>query len=307
MKATKEETYDHILTSSVINLEAPASSRIVVKPDHAGVALTTTKAADVVEWLELQKIAAAEGGGGSSEFVASDLITLSIGATNTVPLDDLGLPGARIEFLAEMFGEVLYVSDLVVNSGTDGSRIVHPLFVSWDGQTPVPDPADRFFDYDVNFPANEIHPIGGGIAAFTGFLPTNQLSIHFEVLAKHQAGGGGGGNNGGCRVPTSFTTNARQTMATNCASGNCHVTNASARGAMNLTGINDTSPAAQQTVCDQVLLRVNKDTPNMSGIFIAADPSSGTGHPFKFGGNQGNFTTFRNAVTVWINEEKTAP
>lgn len=307
MKATKEATYDHIVafSPSVVNLEAPASSRVVVKPDHAGLGLTPAEQADVVEWIELQKVAAADSGD-APEFIATDLVALTLGGENTIALDSLGLAGARVEFLAEMYGEILYVSDLVINSGTSGARIVHPLFVSWDNTAPIPDPADRFFDYDVNYPANEVNPIGGGTAAFVGFAPTNRLSIYFQVLDTYQSGGGAGGGNGGCRVVTSFTNNARQALSQSCGSCHANANNGGATGAMDIVGVNDTTPATQKTVCDQVLLRVNKDAPNMSGIFIAADPSSGTGHPFKFQ-SQNAFTTFRNQVSLWITEESTAP
>ena len=102
-----------------------------------------------------------------------------------------------------------------------------------------------------------------------------------------------------------FTQIAQPQLAAKCA-GPCHDGgNPNARNAVDMSLLADTvNPMSQQTACNEILTRVNKlDIPN-SGILLAPDPNSGTGHPFK----DPDFVNFRdNAIIPWATMERDAP
>jgi hypothetical protein len=75
---------------------------------------------------------------------------------------------------------------------------------------------------------------------------------------------------------------------------------------MDLTGIAATDDATLQNVCNQARTRINFQDTNASGFYIAPNPSQATNHPFKFAGVQANFDTFKAAVDIWVQAEKTA-
>jgi len=56
--------------------------------------------------------------------------------------------------------------------------------------------------------------------------------------------------------------------------------------------------------CAQIKNRVNPDDPTASQLFVTTDPGGNAAHPFKFGGNAGNFNTFRDSVSIWVAAEK---
>jgi hypothetical protein len=152
--------------------------------------------------------------------------------------------------------------------------------------------------------------IGGGTAAFVGFNPQNQLSIHFKSLDKYMADGAGSGSGtiaaSGCRQLASFKQNAQGPLNTNCASCHAGNANASAKSAMDITGIAAADDATVQLACNQVRTRINFQDTNSSSFYIAPDPGQNTNHPFKFGGNATNFTAFKSAVDPWVQAEKTS-
>jgi hypothetical protein len=199
----------------------------------------------------------------------------------------------------------------MLEGGTEGVYLEHPLFVSWpaDDSQPIPDTLDRYFNVKINMKAgDEPMPIGGGSAAFINFAPTNRLSLHFEVLDRYRDEGmGGGGTAGatGCKKLTEFKANAKTPLQNNCGSCHANAGNANARGAMDLTGINATDDETLQNVCNQARTRINFTDTNASGFFIAPNPGNATNHPFKFPA-QANFDAFKAAVDVWVQAEKTA-
>jgi mono/diheme cytochrome c family protein len=306
-------------TPAVINLDAPASSRLLTKGVHDGPALLASEASELLEWIKKEKDAqpAPEEEGPSLETVQFTPAICTSGTppavtcpVNDVDLTALGLPGAKLHFVAQALGSGLYLNQLSVIAGTDGVYLEHPLFASWptDGSEAKFDTIDRFFNVKVNAMAASTTMIGGGTAAFIGFNATDKISIHFKALKAFQPdagmpGGGGGDNGGGCKALASFKTNAAAAFSTNCLS--CHGgQNANATSAMNITGVNSATDATIQTACNQIRTRINTTDPNQSGVFLAPDPANNN-HPFKFQAAQ--LTTFKNGVNVWINAEKVAP
>jgi mono/diheme cytochrome c family protein len=286
---------------ALVNVNEPTQSRLLTRGAHTGPALTPEQSATVLEWIDLERIAA----GGEDESVELDPFQPLTGL-NTVDLGPIGMSGSTLTFRLEQLAVGIYLSEIMLNAGPDGAHVVHPLFVTWTDGAASPDPIDRFSTIDLSVGPGLSGMVGGGTAVFVDVPPTAMLSVHFrEVEASGEGGaggGGGGGGAGGCKALDAFTASAQPTLSANCAS--CHAGgNPMATQATDMTKINDTSPEGQAAACAQILSRVSLPDPPQSGIFIAPDPGSGTDHPFKFNGDAGAFGTFRDALTEWINQE----
>jgi hypothetical protein len=315
---------------AVVNLDAPASSRLLTKGVHDGPGLLANQVSDILEWIRAEKDAQPDPGVTgpileTTQFIpaicTSGVPPASTCPTNDVDLTELGIPGAKIHFVAQSLGTGLYLNQLSLIGGPMGVNVEHPLFVSWpaDGGEPLPDSIDRFFNVKMNLMANDTQPIAGGVASFNGFMATNKISIHFKVVSAYKpdtgGGGGGGGANLGCKDLPSFKANAQQLFAApaggagqSCLS--CHGgQNGNATSAMNITGVNSADDAVLVTACNQIKTRTNTTTPDQSGVFLAPDPANAN-HPFKF--NVAQLGVFKNGppgtgVLGWINAEKVAP
>lgn len=316
---------DRLLTYDppVVNLEAATSSRLLSKGAHAGPALLSTQSSDLIEWIQAERDAAQVTGGGDMTLATAPfnplLCTSGSPGDPTCPVNIVdisplvtGWAGAQIKFVAQPLGTDLYVTNLALITGSEGVYIEHPLFVSWpnDGSQPLPDTLDRYFNVKLNLKAGDAPaPIGGGTAAFINFNPQDKLAINFKVVEKYrQETGGGGMTTGaaGCKKLPEFKANARGPLQTSCAGCHANAGNTNARGAMDLTGINAADDMTLQNVCNQARTRINFTDTNQSGFFIAPNPAQATNHPFKFPA-QGNFDTFKAAVDIWVQAEKTAP
>ena len=303
----------------VVNLDAPESSRLLTKGAHAGPALTATESADILEWVQAERDAAGvmpDQGLQTGKFTPLICTGGNPGdatcPVNHVALDGLGLPGATIDLVAQALSQDLYVTDLKLHASVDGVYLEHPLFVSWPAdptQPEIPDTLDRFFSVKMNeMPMAAPDSIGGGTAAFVGFSPTNQVSIHFKVISKYvpDSGTGGTTTQSGCRQLASFKTNAQGPLSQNCASCHANNANASAQSAMDITGIGAADDATVLLACNQVRSRINFQDTNSSSFYIAPDPGQVTNHPFKFGGSAANFSNFKSAIDPWVQAEKTS-
>jgi hypothetical protein len=312
---------------SVINLEAPPSSRILTKGLHDGPELTSEKLSDLLEWVRSEQDARpqpGEEGGGVILATAPLMPVLCPSGTplpscpiNTFDLTPLGLDGAKITFTALQFPSQLYINQLKLVGGNSGAYIEHPLFVSKPPPPPENEPAvdpiadgiDRYFNLKMNLAMATEEMIDGGTASFIGFPVENSLEVHFKVITPYKmeegSGNGGTGTTGGCKDLASFKTNAQPNFQTNC--GSCHNgANANAKSAVDMTGMNNTTDdAVILLACNQIKTRVNLTTPDQSGVFLAPDPAN-MNHPFKFP-TVAAFTNFKTAVSVWINAEKVAP
>lgn len=319
------EIRDKLLTFEpvVVNLTAPASSRLLTKGAHDGPAFTATQLSDVLEWIRAEKDAQPDPGDDTIPLETEPFTPLiCTGGTapsatcpiNTVDLTPLGIPGAKIEFVAQALGSALYLNQLKLIGGTNGAFIEHPLFVSWPaaGGEPLPDTIDRFFNVKMNLEANISEQIAGGTAAFVGFVATDKISIHFKTVKEFQPETPDDPTNpagGGCKDLPSFKLNAQQLIQQSCASCHANANDASATSAMNIVGIASTDDTMIQMACNQVRTRVNLITPDQSGVFLAPDPANNN-HPFRFQAAQ--LATFKNGppgtgLLGWINAEKIAP
>lgn len=319
------EKRDTILayTPVVANTDAPASSRVLTKGIHEGPALDAVQTSDILEWLQAEKAAVPDPGEGGPR-LETDLFLPTIctgglpdspGAPNlnclynTIPLDVIGATGSKIEFIAQALGSGLYVTNLRLVPGGEGVFIDHPLFVAYpDGAEPKADTIDRFFNVKMNLQvgaAIEEQQIAGGTAAFVGFLSTDKIAIHFKEASLFKPDEGGTTGPSGCLRLAEFKANAAQTLQTNCAQA-CHAGGQpNARSAVNMTNLLSANDDEVLAACNQIRTRINFQDLNLSGLYLAPTPNNAN-HPFTFGGNQGQFDAFKNAVQVWATAEQTA-
>jgi cytochrome c553 len=288
---------------NLINLIKPADSKLLTKGAHDGPALLPEQATAILGWIELERLAA----GGEDTAVELAPFQPVIGL-NLVDLTPIGLTGSSITFRLDPLSVGMYLSEIMINAGAGGATLEHPLLVVWEAGSPQPDPIDRFAGIELAVPEGESAMIGGGTAVLVDVPSTAMMSIHFKRAAASgdgvgggDGGGGGEGTTGQCKDVAAFTASARQALSTSCVS--CHGGgNAAATNATDMRQINDLSETAQADACAQILSRVTLPDPPNSGIFVAPDPGSGTGHPFKFG-SAAAFTGFREALIQWINQE----
>lgn len=281
----------------LVSLPSPSASKLLTKGAHEGPAWTAEQAEVILDWVKLEGIAA----GVTEEVVETPAFAPVVGV-NTVDLAPVGLTGSTLTFRLEQLSVGMYLSEIMVNAGPGGAHLVHPLFVTWTDGVASPDPVDRFAGLELTVEESTAAMLGGGTLVMVDVPAGSELSIHF-AKAEPAVGGGGGGLPGGCKDVASFTANARAPLEANCAS--CHAGgDAAATAATDMSLIADLTAEGQAAVCAQILSRVNVADPVNSGIFIAPDPNSGAGHPFKFGGDVNAFNGFRDALLLWIAQEQ---
>jgi hypothetical protein len=318
----------------VLNIDAPGSSRLLTKGIHEGPALDATQASDLLEWAQAEREAALDNPEDNPPRLQTPQFLPQICTSglpddppanpnpmcpvNDVPLVDIGVTGgASIKFVVQALGSGLYVTNLKLVPGTDGAFIDHPLFVSYpvDDPTtidvdeslaePKADTIDRFFSVKMNLMAGAVvtdQLIAGGTAAFVGFLATDKLSIHFKDAKIFAAG---------CKDLAAFRANASAAFATtqaglgqSCLS--CHGgQNANATSAVDMTQVNNADDAQLLIACNEIRSRMNFQTFDQSGVFLAPDPAN-QNHPVRFA-TAANLTTFKNLIRPWFDAELVAP
>jgi cytochrome c553 len=312
----------------VVNLDAASSSQIVTKGLHEGPQLTADESAKILDWLFAERDAANHNPdnpiqqlatkpfavqlctGGDPDNAAGTCPTNHVALTG-LPIDGTVLAGAEIAFTAQALGTSLYLTNLVGTGGTSGFYLEHLLFVSRPANAdPFPDQIDRYYALKLDVGPGKTSPINGGTEDFVGFVPTDMIELHFKVLTAFKPDTSGTKQDG-CKVLPMFKTNAQPSLrdivagaTATCAS--CHAgSNGGATGAMDLSKIAATTDADILLACNQVRSRINFQTTDQSGFYLAPNPGSTTNHPFKFTAAQ--FTTFKTAVDVWVKAEQTAP
>jgi hypothetical protein len=220
---------------TVVNLDAPGSSRLLTKGQHEGPPLDAIQTSDLLEWIQAERKAAGVGGvtdpGLRTEPVLVQICTSGLPdepgnpnpncLVNNVPLDAVGdgATGARISFVVQALSSGLYMTNLKVTPGPSGVLIEHPLFVAFgdDGDSPrsqcelldrttgavaCTDTIDRFFNLKKNLETGasiEDQLIGGGAHTFVGFRPTDKISVHFKKVGLFQPDEPPPVDTGGCK------------------------------------------------------------------------------------------------------------
>ncbi len=286
----------------LVRLDAPTTSGVLTKGPHEGPALTPDQAALILDWIDLEVRAA---GGEPATVVETDRLT-PVPGLNSVDLTGLGLTGSILTFLYEPLATGMYLSDITITGGAGGVHVVNPLFVIWNEGLPEPDPINRFGNIDLVVLEGATSYIGGGTAVFVDVLPGSDISVHFRVaeFADGTPGGGGDGGvvGGGCNNVPAFTSSAQPRLLASC--NNCHGTGGqtAAINSTDMTRLGDLTPEGQAAACAQIKTRINQLDPINSGLLLAPDPGSGTGHPFKFP-SAAEFQAFRDQILAWVNQE----
>lgn len=292
---------------ALVDRSDPGSSRILTKGAHAGPAWNAEQGSVVRAWLELE--GARDAGEGEEEPLEHVTPAMApVAGFNAIDLAELGMSGSSLTFSAERVGTGLYLSDMRVAAGPGGVRLVHPLVITWVGETAMPDPVDRLAGVEIDVPAYGTAPLGGGTFVLVEFPEGAMLSFHFDEAGPSAAPGGadggvgdGGAPIGGCSNVSGFTANARSPLSTNCV--RCHGGgDPMAQAAVDMSAMDDLSATAQQRSCDEILTRINRMDPANSPVFLQPDPLSGATHPFKFG-SSGELDAFRSAVLFWLATE----
>ena len=282
---------------NLVAIANPATSNLLTKGQHQGPAWTIEQATKILGWIEAERDEAPV----EEPVIETGAVEVLVGA-NTLPLDTIGSAGTVLTFNAQKLTYGLYLTNISVTGGPMGVHIKHPLFVTWQGTTPSPDPIDSFDTVEIDLGAAKAGAIGGGLLMLTNVPMDAKLSVSFKQIGPSV--GSGSTPTGGCKVVPTFTQNARTPLSANCVT--CHGgANSGATNAVDMRQVNDTSTVGQTTACGQILSRVNLTTPAMSGILLAPDPASGVQHPFKFSATA--YPAFRTSMTTWIDAEKAAP
>jgi hypothetical protein len=58
-----------------------------------------------------------------------------------------------------------------------------------------------------------------------------------------------------------------------------------------------------ELACRQVRARIKPGSAETSQIFVVTNPLDPSAHLFKFGGSIGNYNTFKETVSPWVNAE----
>jgi hypothetical protein len=296
------DLYTAVLTfPSLVELSDPIQSRLLAKGSHDGPAWTTEQYRTIKSWINLEEsLRQVE----PLRPVSTVAIQVVEGA-NTIDLRNVGLVGSTITFNVDAIDTGYYLTDITVHAGSGGARLVHPLWVAWKNEVPFTDNADSFKDTVVELNAGVSGPMGVGFFPFVPVPSDSYISLTFEVAEPfHQdiEPDASPASLGGCQDVPSFEANARPQM-TVCAS--CHAAGNAAAG-MNLSQLDSDDPDDQRATCNEVLSRVSLATPDNSAIFNSTNPSLSPMHMFSFNGDQGDFDTFKTAMTVWISAEQAA-
>jgi hypothetical protein len=167
----------------LVNLGAPASSRVLTKGMHEGPPMTAQEASDVLSWITAERDARPP-----AMVIETMPVMMMQGSATDIPLDSLGYAGAKVSLTAMALQGDTYATGITITAGADGLYLQHPLFVSNPaGSDPVPDPIDRFYSTTL-----DLMPAGtmtlSTATTFTGFNIGNPLTVRFDVLDKYRAG-----------------------------------------------------------------------------------------------------------------------
>jgi mono/diheme cytochrome c family protein len=259
--------------------------------------------AGVVAWLEEEAKAIAEPLPDVGPSIEPFVPILGFNAVYLGPLSP-ELEGMALTFNANELGtQSLEITQIEVHTTSKlGIHVVHPLFVVFpSGLEPDPDPVDSFSNVDQSFDPGTAGELGPGTVILTNWKPKAKLSVAFELIEKIDnsiTDGGMDGGTSGCKDVASFKANAEPLFTQRCSG--CHSGgNSQAKGALDMSALNTDSEAA----CVQIRYRVKPSDPPASQIFVTTNPQGNAAHPFKFGGDQGNYNTFVAGTSIWIAAE----
>lgn len=291
---------------ALVDLSSPATSRLVTKGAHTGPALSSGETSAVLAWLRAEAAAGTTVMPTAREYRTTP-VEIHEGF-NAIALDVIGLPATSIHFVASRVGGGMFLDAMQLSSGPDGARLDHPVFVTWTGGVPTPDPVDRFAGLVVTADPNSSVPFDSGTVVITSLPAGSLLSIQFAAAGPTTMPTMPGTDAGmpmpttmGCMHLDTFRASAVPPLRTYCT--RCHGgSNANATAAVDMSQIGSSTDATALTACNQILGRISPATPSASGLFTQPDPASTSGHPFQFGTSR-ELDTFRTSILDWFSME----
>jgi hypothetical protein len=300
----KPDPYETITSWPDFVVKDPKKSYLIVhstSTDHKTAKPSTELRASLDAWLaeEAKSIAEVEEAGQPTIAPFKPII----GGFNAVYLNGLGeaFEGMAVTFQAEELTPTsLSLTEIELHPTSKlGVKLVHPLFTvfekgSIDGE---PDPVDSFSNVTVELQPGTAGVMGPGMVVLTNWKEEARLSLAFEVATVIDPNGTLDPNATPCKAVEAFKANAAPALNACFA---CHGgADPQAQGAIDMSDLVE----APEKTCGQVLNRVNPKSPAKSQIFVTTNPGNQAAHPFKFGGNTAQYNTFKDAVTLWIQEE----
>jgi hypothetical protein len=185
----------------LLSCSQPDQSPLITYGPHTGPAFTNDQVAPTAAWITTWK-----GFQTGCEPVAavarSAAVTpLTGGTVNTIDLAPLGpgLEGATLTFTADLVaGQDLYLSNLKVNAGAGGLKVVHPTFeYCLNGSEEKLDPTDKFKNVTLDVAPAGTAQIGPGSLSLVGIPAGTPLAVKFVELTPQAGSQGDAVDNGG--------------------------------------------------------------------------------------------------------------
>ena len=336
LASSTPSTYDPYLTAARWNnfiVANPELSQLLRKGQHEGPALTLDQYAATLEWLQIEnEERAATSVVAFKPQIPPFLPTVSepgvAPAVNKIPIDVLNpndLSGAYLQFKAVRIGQgnltrAIEISDLRIFNVKAGSkagdqrsiRTKRPLFVTWHGSTPLPDPIDSFNSTDMTTPLETVPtPLGvtivPGLLTLTDWRPGNALSISFDLVQLVPPSTGS--NPCSAMGLPIFISKIKPYLARpNSCTGmtQCHSLTGNAAGLVMTAALLPDGDPKVAPLCEA--LKFYNSTNRISNN---TNPAGGYSHPFKWsdanctanGLPTGCFTTFDSDLKAWIAKE----
>lgn len=191
VNAQKEDLLTY--TKPLVDFNSPMLSLLLKKGAHDGPALTASQASGILDWIQKERDARPEEGGFPVKTTPLVAMLCTSGAPGTptcplisVPLDEVGSAGSKIEFTASNLSGSLYLSSLKLVPGPQGAYLDHPVIVTVPAMgEPVLDPLDRYSTLKLNLAAGApaaMQQIGTGTASFIGFNPADAIAIYAKEV-----------------------------------------------------------------------------------------------------------------------------
>jgi hypothetical protein len=304
----KPDVLTNLLSYPGLIGDTPETSRIYVKGQHEGPALTPEEKTAIHDWIVLWNMFKPAPTGVAKPAIRPFVPNLGANTIDLSTLDSM-LAGQSITFNTKWIGAaILELSSIKINAAAMmGVHIKHPVWVIWDAKgNPTPDPIDSFATLDQTVFQSEAKLMGPGVLVLP-YAQGQQLNVVFELIESKSGAadaGSSGPGAGGCKnVPGFSMVKNEFTGAAPINCSNCHANAGSnASIAFPMIGINNAANDAM--VCASVRGEVDPVTPANSMIYKKLDPNSGLQHAGGKLNNPTDLTAFQTALNAWITTEK---
>ena len=168
----------------VVNLESPTRSRILTKGLHEGPALSAQETSDLLAWVQAEREqAGVEAALETAQFAPlactrPDLADVdpALCPRNVLALDELGMSGSGLQFIAQPLQDALVITRLEFQPGAaTTATLFHPRFVAHLGAVEIVD--DQLASLVVSQPG----PFGPAQLVLPADFATHPISLRVET------------------------------------------------------------------------------------------------------------------------------